>query len=151
MIILGFDYSSAVTGWAIVEHGPKTTLVSCGRILLPTRDPIGSRLKKLREALHQQFKDERPDEVFYEETYVRFVKAAGPLFKVGGIVDLATMELWGLQAKVISVSTIRCNLGCRTKQGVKQFVSDTFKIAIQDDQLDISDAIAVALAAGRHT
>lgn len=149
MIILGFDSSSYITGWAVIDCGPTgaLTLAKSGRIVLKHGTLIGERLSLIEQTFTDLIRMIKPDSVVYEEPYVWRLNAAKPLYKVVGIIEKICFQETGKEARNINVSTIRKVLSCSSKQGVKDIVEQTFHIRLTDEQLDISDAIAVAMAA----
>lgn len=151
MRIIGFDSSSVITGWAVIEDGPagSLTLLKAGRIVLREHDPIGARLCDLEEMLSAILMEVKPDRVCYEDVYVRFIKSAAALFKVLGVIEKLAYGQLHIRAEAVRVSSIRKLLDCSSKQGVRNIIERTFNIKITDDLLDVSDAIAVTLAAHR--
>jgi crossover junction endodeoxyribonuclease RuvC len=67
--VLGVDPGSRAAGWAVVEFGAKTRLVSAGVLRPPASVEIAPRLLFLRERLREVVERERPDVAAVERVF----------------------------------------------------------------------------------
>jgi len=147
VIVFALDAAAVRTGWAVLsfEEG-SPTLVDYGAMELPKTMKIGERLALFRSTLLDLINEYEPDRVSVEEPYIRFFKTSMVLVKVAGIVDHLAYETTGKEALVIHPSTVRSQLGVKTKGDVAK--ADVAKkvvarFGIQETEFDETDAIAV--------
>lgn len=154
MKVLGLDSATFVTGWAVINadgpSGSGFTLGPYGRILIPKRRTIGDRLVQFRDLFSELLDTHKPDRVYYEDTYIRFIKAARPLIKVTGIIEMVVWEKMNEEALYLHPSSVRNMIGCTSKAGARDWILRQFGVSIPKEKLDESDAIAVAWAGAKE-
>jgi len=157
--ILGFDSSSGITGWALLE----TDLVSKSKILdkgmFTTKSHISKKLRPMADRLvdfyrnlDALFKKARPDYVAFEQHHIAKLKAAITILKFMGVGLCAAKAYTGREVIELSPAKIRSDLRCKglrneAKEAVRKTVNKMFDLAIEPGQEDISDAVAVAIVA----
>ncbi len=140
-IILSFDPGSRKLGWAVLSD--KAVLFGQGVIIASQNDRI-KRFRKLFEAIVKLFERYRPTVVVIESAFVSFKNAVIPLAQVQGLIlalsFLNKAEVFFYSPSVVKQSVLKGNA---TKQQVRNCIKKRF--ALNDLQIDASDAIAVGL------
>jgi Holliday junction resolvasome RuvABC endonuclease subunit len=150
MRIIGFDPSSSVTGWAVLDfEGGVPALVTYGKFSLKPKLSTTAKLRGIELEVGGVLHNYSPDQVAYEEAYVRFIKAAMPLYRVHGALIL-TVDRYarhkGLDIEPVSVNvnTARKQLGISDKETARVLINKTFSREFGKEDYDITDAIVIA-------
>lgn len=147
MKVLGVDPGSRAAGWAVVEFGRATTLLSAG-VLRPPAGEISSRLLFLREALRMVIERERPDVAAVERVFSGVnPQSLITLGEARGVLLLAIAEA-GVPMVEITPAEIKravAGTGSAEKEQVRRMVTALLGRRLP---LDAADAAAAALTHG---
>ena len=147
MRIFALDAAARRTGWAVLDHdGDSPRLVDYGSLELPERMKIGERLTLFQKTLRELIKEYEPDHIAVEEPYIRFVKTSIVLIKISGAVQHIAYELTGREATFVHPSTVRAQLGVKTKgnEAKADVAKEVVKrFGIEETEFDETDAIGV--------
>jgi len=147
MKVLALDAAAIRTGWAVLVHdGDSPRLVDYGSLELPEKMGMGERLSLFRKTLKGIAKEYKPDLISVEEPYIRFIKTAMTLIKISGAVQQVAYECTGREAVIVAVSTVRAQLGIKTKgeAGKAELAKEIMdRFGIEETEYDETDAIGV--------
>jgi len=147
MKILSLDAAAIRTGWAVLVHdGDSPQIADYGSITMPEKMAIGARLSLFQKTLRTLAEEYKPDLISVEEPYIRFIKSSMTLIKILGAVQQIACDVTGREAVVVAVSTIRAQLGIKTKgdPGKKELAMKIAqRFGIEEKELDETDAIGV--------
>lgn len=149
MIILGVDPGTLFTGYAVISGvNQNLCVLECDVIKIPSANKFPIRLKQIYDALGDVIERFAPDEFAIETAfYSKNVQSTLKLGHARGVSILAavnrqipTTEYSPKEVKQSVVGT-----GNASKEQVRYMVCQIMKIKDLPKQLDISDALAVAL------
>jgi len=149
MIILGVDPGTLFTGYAVISGvNENLSLLDCSVIKIPSANKFPMRLKQIYDELVDIIELHKPDEFAIETAfYSKNVQSTLKLGHARGVSILAavnkqipTTEYSPREVKKSVVGT-----GTASKEQVRFMVCRLLKIKSLSKQMDISDAIAVAL------
>lgn len=149
MIILGVDPGTLFTGYAVISGIDEKLKLLCADVIkIPSKNKFPMRLKQIYDKLVEVIEFYKPDEFAIETAfYGKNIQSTMKLGHARGVSILAavnkqipTTEYAPREIK-LSVS----GLGSASKEQVRYMVCSLLKIELEPKQLDISDAIAVAL------
>ena len=150
MRILGFDPSSSITGWAVLDFaGGVPCLVTYGKFSLKPKLSMTAKLRGIELEVSAILHNFNPDQVAYEEAYVRFIKAAMPLYRVHGALILTVDQFartngLDIEPVGVNVNTARKQLGITDKETARVLINKTFSREFGYEDYDITDAIVIA-------
>jgi crossover junction endodeoxyribonuclease RuvC len=150
MRILGFDPSSSVTGWAVLDlTGATPDLVASGKFSMKQKLSTTMKLRGIEAEVVAVLNKYIPDQVAYEEAYVKFIKAAMPLYRVHGALILTVDQFartngLGIEPVGVNVNTARKQLGISDKETARVLINKTFSKEFGKEDYDITDAIVIA-------
>ena len=149
MIILGVDPGTLFTGYAVISGvNENLSVLECDVIKIPPVNKFPIRLKQIYDAHVSVIDEYNPDEFAIETAfYSKNVQSTLKLGHARGVSILAavnkqipTTEYSPKEVKQSVVGT-----GAASKEQVRYMVCKIFKIKSLPKQMDISDALAVAL------
>jgi len=149
MIILGVDPGTLFTGYAVISGvNESLSVLECDVIKIPAVNKFPIRLKQIYDSLVSIIEKYAPDEFAIETAfYSKNVQSTLKLGHARGVSILAavnnqipTTEYSPKEVKQSVVGT-----GSASKEQVRYMVCKIMKIKALPKQMDISDALAVAL------
>lgn len=147
MKVLALDAAAIRTGWAVlVFDGDSPRLLDYGSVELPEKMRIGERLSLFQKTIRSLVEEYKPDRISLEEAYIRFVQTSKTLLKIAGAVEQIAYELTGREAVVIHPSTVRAQLGIKTKGDAAKKEAAALvkkKFGVKNMEFDETDAIVV--------
>ncbi|MCI0714796.1 MAG: crossover junction endodeoxyribonuclease RuvC [Chlorobi bacterium] len=149
MIILGVDPGTLFTGYAVLSGvNEKLEILSSGVIKIPSKKKFPMRLKQIYDNLVEVIDIYKPDEFAIETAfYSKNVQSTLKLGHARGVSILAAVnkQIPTTEYSPREVKKSVVGLGNASKEQVRYMVCQLLKIKSLPKQLDISDAIAVAL------
>ncbi len=149
MIILGVDPGTLFTGYAVIGGvNEKLTLLESGVIKMPPSSKLPMRLKQIYDKLVEVIEIHIPDEFAIETAfYGKNVQSTLKLGHARGVSILAAVnkEIPTAEYSPREVKKSVTGAGNASKEQVRYMICQIFKIKKPPKQLDISDAIAVAM------
>jgi Holliday junction resolvasome RuvABC endonuclease subunit len=147
MRVFALDAVAVRTGWAVLDHTEGSpSVVDYGSLELPEKLSIGERLTLFQKTLRELVQEYKVDVISVEEPYIRFIKSSMTLIKILGAVQHIAYELTGREAVVVAVSTLRAQLGIKTKgEAAKAELATKIldRFGIEEEEYDETDAIGV--------
>jgi len=149
--VLGVDPGTTVTGYGLVESGPRGLfrLVECGVIRPAPRTPLPSRLRDIHDELTRLIARHAPDVVAVEEAFhARNARTTLVLGHARGVILLAA-EQAGAAIAEYSPAMIKQTVtgrGAAPKHQVGFMVAQLLRLKAAPQPADASDGVAVALA-----
>ena len=151
MIILGIDPALATTGYgAIMVKGSVLALIEAGIIQTQAKDPASKRLDKIYRGVIKLIKDSGADCLVLEKIYSHYKHPATAciLGQARGVICLAAstcrVPLFEYGATRIKKAIV--GRGLASKAQVQRMVSHTLKLATMPVFMDVTDALALAIA-----
>ena len=149
MIILGVDPGTLFTGYAVISGiNEPLRILECNVIKIPSSKKLPLRLKQIYDKLVEVIRKYKPDEFAIETAfYSKNVQSTLKLGHARGVSILAAVnkEIPTTEYSPREVKKAVTGLGSSSKEQVRYMVMKCFKIKKMPKQLDISDAISVAL------
>lgn len=153
MKILGLDPGLRFTGWGLIDHvDNRLKFIACGRIAVPDKEDMATRLGFLHRALHELIAELKPDQAAVEETFSN--TNARSTLKLGmarGVVMLAP-ALFDIPVSEYAANTIKKTVvgaGHADKNQIQHMVKMLLPLA-QFDSPDAADALAIAICHAHH-
>ncbi len=151
MRILGIDPALTVTGYGVINvQNGKLTLIEAGVIKTTASDPIQRRLNKVYRSISKLIDDTGPDVMVLEKIYAhyRHPTTSYILGEVRGVICLIcahkNIPLYEYGATRIKKAVI--GGGLASKGRVQRMVGDILDIKQLPKYLDVTDALALAIA-----
>lgn len=149
MKILGIDPGTKNCGYAIVEkQGRDLKLIEAGLIKIKTKI-LQEQIMEMTEGLDLLFKNHKIDEVSIEDMFYAFnPKTVIKLAQFRGAISLKILQVFGNFSEYtpLQVKQAVTGNGKATKDQVAFMVKRLLNIKKEIKPLDITDAIAIALA-----
>jgi crossover junction endodeoxyribonuclease RuvC len=149
MIILGVDPGTLFTGYAVISGvNEKLEMLSSDVIKIPPKNKFPIRLKQIYDSLVEVIEFYKPDEFAIETAfYGKNVQSTLKLGHARGVSILAAVnkQIPTTEYSPREVKKSVVGLGNASKEQVRYMVCRLLKIKSLPKQMDISDAIAVAL------
>jgi len=149
MIILGVDPGTLFTGYAVLSGvNEKLEMLSSGVIKIPSKNKFPLRLKQIYDSLVDVIELYKPDEFAIETAfYSKNVQSTLKLGHARGVSILAAVnkQIPTTEYSPREVKKSVVGIGSASKEQVRYMVCQLLKIKSLPKQMDISDAIAVAL------
>jgi crossover junction endodeoxyribonuclease RuvC len=149
MIILGVDPGTLFTGYAVISGVNETlTLLEAGVIKIPPVNKFPIRLKQIYDKLVEVIETHVPDEFAIETAfYGKNIQSTMKLGHARGVSILAAVnkQIPTTEYSPLEIKKSVTGTGKASKEQVRYMVCQILKIKKLAKQMDISDAIAVAL------
>ena len=147
--VLGVDPGLAVTGWAVIEGGPRRPrLVASGVLRTRARDGRPARLHAISEGIAARIAQHGPREVAIEQQFVaENVRSAMAIGEARAAAMIAAAAA-GLPVYAYAPTVVKESIaghGGAPKEQVRDMVVLELGLAEPPSPLDVSDAIAIAL------
>ncbi|HOT98703.1 MAG TPA: crossover junction endodeoxyribonuclease RuvC [bacterium] len=150
MVVMGIDPGSQVTGYGIVSitagDGPR--YLACGTIRPGRADGFFARLKEIYDGVARLIAEHRPDVAACEDIfYARNARSSLMLGQARAAAVLAALNA-GLPVSAYAPSEVKMAVTGRGGAGKEQvccMVTRLLGVDLQDQALDASDALAIAL------
>lgn len=149
MRILGIDPGLNTTGYGIIED-KNFKLIEAGVIRTQPNTPIQTRLKKIFDGICEIIEEHKPAVLVLEKIYSHYKHPATAILMghARAVVCLACgingVELVNYPSTKIK-KTVTGN-GHASKQQVQRMIQNTFKLKNSPEPVDVSDALAMAIA-----
>lgn len=150
MRILGIDPALRVTGYGVIEATPsRVRLVEAG-VVSPKPGTLEVRLRQLHDAMTEILAQTEPDVVVIEELYTTYKNPSTAILMghARGVLALASAQA-GVPVHTIGHAHVKRALvgsGTARKEQVGAMVAQMLGLRRRPSQLDVSDALALALA-----
>lgn len=148
-IILGIDPGSNITGYGIVlSKGEKAELVALGHIKMEKFDNHFDKLSRIFHRVTDLIKEYRPHEIALEAPiYAQNVQSMIKLGRAQGMAMAAALQFHTpvFEYSPKSVKKAITGNGNASKESVASMLPHILKTAIDKQQLDATDGLAVAL------
>lgn len=149
MIILGVDPGTLFTGYAVISGvNEPLELLECDVLKISPKNKLPIRLKHIYDTLVKVIRSYKPDEFAIETAfYSKNVQSTLKLGHARGVCILAAVnkQVPTSEYSPKEVKKSVTGLGNASKEQVRYMAMQIFKLKKLPKQLDISDAIAVAL------
>ncbi|MGH7737010.1 MAG: crossover junction endodeoxyribonuclease RuvC [Candidatus Tyrphobacter sp.] len=155
MRLLGIDPALRVTGYGVIDaNGARCTLVEAG-VVKPKPGALETRLNQLHAAMVDIIVQTRPDAVVIEELYTSYKSPATAILMghARGVLALASAQA-GVPVHTIGHAHVKRSLvgsGTARKEQVAAMVAQMLGLRARPRPLDVSDALALALAFHHRT
>jgi len=155
MIVLGIDPALTVTGYGAIEVcARKINLLEAGVISTSAKDMTGKRLDKIYSAVLKLITDTRPDYLVLEKIYSHYKHPATSyvLGQARGVICLAAAakNVPLIEYAATRVKKAIAGNGLASKAQVQRMVMGVLGIKEIPEYTDITDALGLAIAAGRR-
>jgi len=153
--VLGIDPGLNVTGYAAVDFGcGEPVIVEAGALSTNARADMAERIGQIHDDLVEVLAELRPDLVAIEQLYAHYKhpRTAILMAHARGAV-LLTCRNAGVGVRNLSATTVKKSLtgnGHASKLQVQRAVKSLCKLKALPEPSDVSDALAIALCAGRR-
>ena len=153
--VLGIDPGLNVTGYGCVDLGAgEPAIVEAGTITTDAKAPMPRRIAQLHRDVAGLIAELKPQLVAIEQLYAHYKhpRTAILMAHARGVVLLAARQA-GVAVKDLSATHVKKSLtgnGHASKQQVQRAIQSLCKLPALPEPPDVSDALAVALCAGRH-
>ncbi len=150
MRILGIDPGLNITGYGLIEVSIKVVLIEAGVIKTSSALNLSQRLNKIHKGLASLIKEHKPNCMVLEKLYThyRHPVTATLLGHARGVISLlaAQFKLDFFEYPPKRIRQAILGNGNASKLQVQRMVESFFKLKENSLGLDISDALALALA-----
>jgi len=151
MKILGIDPGLCVTGYGLIESGPKgIKLIEAGVVRTSSKEKVEARIEKIYEGIKGLVGESKPDVLVLEQLYshYRHPTTAILMGHVRGAICLlakqAGAELVGYSATRVKKAIT--GTGHASKYQMQSMIQNLFNMRSAPNPPDISDALALAVA-----
>ncbi len=148
MKILGLDPGSHITGVGVIETtGGRISYLDHTLVKAPKGADLSKRLQFIYVQLTQLSARISPDIVVLERVFLG--KNVDSAFKLGharGVCMLAFSQSLILEIAAKEVKKILTGSGAASKEQVRQMVTQWLKIEIHEKEMDVSDALSLAIS-----
>jgi crossover junction endodeoxyribonuclease RuvC len=148
LLVLGIDPGSHATGYGVISTGPVVRMVGGGVIRTETRAPLSERLQEIHGGVAGVLREFSVQAMAVENLFnAKNARSSLILGHARGVILLAGAQA-GLQVAEYAPREIKLSLtgnGAAAKEQVRAMVVRMLKLG-EDPPLDMSDALAVALA-----
>ncbi len=149
MIILGVDPGTLFTGYAVISGIDEKLKLLCADVIkIPAKNKFPIRLKQIYDKLVDVIEFYKPDEFAIETAfYSKNIQSTMKLGHARGVSILAAVnkQIPTTEYSPREIKQSVSGQGGASKEQVRYMVCSLLKIELEKKQLDISDAIAVAL------
>lgn len=153
MKILGLDPGLRFTGWGLIDSiDNRLKFIAAGRVVVPEKLDLASRLGFLHTELHKIIEQLQPDEAAVEETFSNVnAKSTLKLGMARGVVMLVPTQ-FNIPVSEYAANTVKKTVvgaGHAGKEQVQHMVKMLLPTA-QFENADAADAIAIAICHAHH-
>jgi crossover junction endodeoxyribonuclease RuvC len=153
MKIIGLDPGLRFTGWGLIESvDNRLKFLGAGRIAVPEKLDLSSRLGFLHQELYKALADLQPDEASVEETFSNVnAKSTLKLGMARGVVMLVPAQ-FNIPVSEYAANTVKKTVvgaGHASKEQIQHMVKMLLPMA-QFDSPDAADALAIAICHAHH-
>lgn len=147
---MGIDPGSHLTGVGLIQaSSTQLSYIHHQLIRAPKQAPLEERISVIFQNLQMVFKQHLPDLVIIERVF--FGKNADSAFKLGHARGVAMLAAHQSGAQILEVSAkevkkIITGSGAAAKEQVRDGVCRWLRIALQEREMDVSDALSLAIA-----
>ena len=151
MIILGIDPALATTGYGVIQvNGSALTLIEAGVIQTQAKEATPKRLERIYNGVLKLISDTKADCLVLEQIYAHYKHPATAciLGQARGVICLAA-SIKGVKFFEYSATRIKKAItgkGLAAKAQVQKMIAHTLKLTSLPDYMDITDALALAIA-----
>jgi crossover junction endodeoxyribonuclease RuvC len=153
-IILGIDPGTRVTGWGVIRlDGPEPRAVECDVIAPPARWPIEQRLAHIFSELGDVIARFAPTDMAVEEPFVGTNARSAMAIGEARTVAMLAATLAGVAVHHYAPARIKqvvAGYGQGEKTQIREMLRLQLGMATAPDDLNASDALAVALCHAMH-
>ncbi|MFA5164643.1 MAG: crossover junction endodeoxyribonuclease RuvC [Candidatus Omnitrophota bacterium] len=151
MRILGIDPGLCITGYGLIEAGPRgLRLIEAGVVRTSAKDDIEARLARIYEGLEGLVKEHRPEVFVLEQLYSHYKHPMTAILMghARGVICLLAKRSG---AKLVGYPATRIKkaltgAGHASKNQIQRMIQGVFGMAAMPEPPDISDALALAVA-----
>ncbi len=155
MRILGIDPGLQLTGYGVIDWQllrPK--LIDGGVIRLKAKTSIAARLVELERELEEIIQEHRPEVCAVEQLYSHYAHPRTSILMghARGVI-LLVAQRHGLQLVELAANRVKQSVvgaGHASKLQVQRTIQAIWQLKELPNPPDVADALAIALAAGRH-
>lgn len=151
MRILGIDPGLCVTGYGLIEAGPKgMRLIEAGVVRTSAKEKVEARIGKIYEGINGLVKESKPDVLVLEQLYSHYRHPTTAILMGharGAICLLAKQtgtRLVGYSATRVKKAVT--GAGHASKYQMQRMIQNIFNMRSAPNPPDISDALALAVA-----
>ena len=153
MKILGLDPGLRFTGWGLIDSvDNRLKFLGAGRIVVPDKDDLATRLGFLHQELYKIIEQLQPDEAAVEETFSNVnAKSTLKLGMARGVVMLVPAQ-FKIPVSEYAANTVKKTVvgaGHAGKEQIQHMVKMLLPTA-QFENADAADAIAIAICHAHH-
>jgi crossover junction endodeoxyribonuclease RuvC len=151
MKILGIDPGLCITGYGLIEAGPKgIRLIEAGVVRTSAKEKIEARIEKIYKGVKGLVRESRPDVLVLEQLYshYRHPTTAILMGHARGTICLLAKET-GVELAGYSATRVKkavTGAGHASKYQMQRMIQNLFNIKSTPNPPDISDALALAVA-----
>jgi crossover junction endodeoxyribonuclease RuvC len=151
MVILGIDPALSITGYGVIQvRKNKLSLLEAGIVSTSSQSKLSERLDKIYKAITNLIADTEPDCLVLEKLYAhyRHPTTAYLLGQARGVICLVCAQK-GIPLFEYSATRVRkavVGRGLASKYQVQRMVASLLNIKSLPKYMDITDALALAIA-----
>ena len=151
MVILGIDPALSITGYGAIDaRNNNLSLLEAGIVSTSAKDMIPKRLDKIYRAMIKLISDTKPDVLVLEKLYAhyRHPTTAYLLGQARGVICLAcaTKNIPLVEYAATRIKKAIVGRGLASKNQVQRMVANTLNLKSLPKYLDVTDALALAIA-----
>lgn len=153
--VLGIDPGLNITGYGMIDHfGGRARLIEAGTLRTNAKAPLPERIAQLHADLSELLAELQPDLVGIEKLYAHYKHPRTSILMAHarGVLLLAANQA-GLAVRSVAATRVKKSLtgnGHASKQQVQAAIASVFSLPEPPSPPDVSDALAIALCAGRR-
>jgi crossover junction endodeoxyribonuclease RuvC len=150
MVVMGIDPGSQVTGFGFVTSaaGAAPVFLACGTIRTSSRQSFHERLKHIYDEVARLIAERQPDQVAIEDVfYSRNARSSLLLGQARAAAVLAALNS-GMTVAAYSPAEVKLAVtgrGNAAKEQVRYMVAQLLAVHLEEQALDASDALAIAI------
>ncbi|MDP3786236.1 MAG: crossover junction endodeoxyribonuclease RuvC [Candidatus Omnitrophota bacterium] len=151
MRILGVDPGLCITGYGVIETGPRSfKLLEAGVIRTSAKEKIDARVAKIYEGLKSLVEEFKPEALVLEQLYSHYKHPTTAILMghARGVICLLAKQ-YGIKLAGYSATRVKkavTGAGHASKYQMQRMVQNIFNMRSVPDPADIADALALAVA-----
>ncbi len=151
MIIVGIDPALAVSGYGVIQvHKSSLSLIEAGIIKTTVKDALPGRLDKIYRGVLKLISDTQADCLVLEKIYAHYKHPATAciLGQARGVICLAAFsaKISFFEYSATRIKKAIVGKGLASKAQVQRMVTHTLGLRTLTPYLDVTDALALAIA-----